>query len=137
MRKSLLTLGLVMAMATPGLAFAQTNACESAKHDKKVEGTVVGGVLGAVAGGLLAPKHDKLLGAAAGGAVGAVAGNQLSRDKTPCPDGSRRRVYDDRYYDAHKGRYIKPKYEKRCHWEERSYKDDRGRMVSEDWQVCK
>ena len=137
MRKQLMTFGRVVALAAPGLANAQSNACEKAKHDKKVEGTVVGGVLGAVAGTLLAPKHDKQLGAAAGGAAGAVVGNQMMRDKTPCPAGTVRKVYDDKYYDVQKQKFRKAKYEKRCHWEERTVKDEKGQSVVEQLQVCK
>src|SRR6478736_3527958 len=47
--------------------------CDSLPGDKKTQGTVIGGVGGAVAGGALA-KNNRLLGALIGGALGAGGG---------------------------------------------------------------
>jgi uncharacterized protein YcfJ len=132
MHKTLLSLGLALAILAPSLivsapAMADVSRCERAKHDRKVEGTVVGGALGAVAGTLIAPKHNKLLGAALGGAAGAAVGNNMARSKERCPDGYARRHYDERYYDVKHSRYRHGDDERRCRWEDRK---------GDQWQVC-
>lgn len=127
MRKVILTISLMATIAMPSLALAASNRCEQAKHDKKVEGTVVGGALGAIGGALIAPKHDKLLGAAVGGVAGAAVGNNMSRSKERCPDGYVRRHYDERYYDTRRNAYKRSEYSDRCHWEDRN---------GEQYQVC-
>jgi uncharacterized membrane protein len=68
-----------------------SNACERAKHDRKVTGTVLGAVGGAVAGNLIAGHGNKTLGTVVGAGGGAVVGNQLARDNHPCPPDHRPR----------------------------------------------
>ena len=56
MRKLFLTAATLATLATvtaPTLASAYTTRCEARAHDKKVTGTVIGGVLGALAGNAL------------------------------------------------------------------------------------
>src|SRR5213079_3524476 len=55
------------------LALAPLAGCDSLPGDKKIQGAVIGGVGGAVAGGALA-KNNRLLGALIGGALGAGGG---------------------------------------------------------------
>ncbi len=74
-----------LALATvPTLAQAQTR-CEAQAHDNKVAGTVVGGVLGALAGNALGRGGGRTGGTIIGGVAGAAIGNNLAR--THCPDG--------------------------------------------------
>ena len=68
--------------AAPSLAAAQSR-CEAEAHDKKVEGTVVGGLLGAGLGA--AVSGGRAGGAIIGGVAGAAIGNNVSR--THCPAG--------------------------------------------------
>jgi hypothetical protein len=70
--------------ALPSLASAQTR-CEAQAHDKKVAGTVIGGVLGALAGNAIGRGGGRTGGTIIGGVAGAAVGNNLAR--THCPDG--------------------------------------------------
>ena len=103
MRKLLVVAGLVAMTALPTVSSAQTS-CEQARHDKRVAGTVLGAIGGAVLGGLVAGNRGhKDSGALIGGVGGAVVGNQLSRNGGPCPDGQIPRD-PNAYYD-HDGNY--------------------------------
>lgn len=82
-RSVLLAAALGLA-ALPSISAAQTR-CEAEAHDRKVEGTVVGGVLGALAGNALSHGGGKTGGTIIGGVAGAAIGNNLSR--THCPPG--------------------------------------------------
>lgn len=68
--------------AAPSLAAAQSR-CEAVAHDKKVEGTVIGGLLGAGLGA--AVSGGRAGGAIIGGVAGAAIGNNASR--MHCPAG--------------------------------------------------
>jgi hypothetical protein len=76
MRRSLIIGALVAAIAAPSLANAES--CQSRAHDRKVTGTVVGGVGGALIGNAIT--HNTT-GAVLGGLSGAVVGNQVARTK--------------------------------------------------------
>jgi hypothetical protein len=83
------THGVLMAAALavaaiPSISAAQTR-CEQAAHDKKVAGTIVGGVLGALAGSAIGRGGGRVGGTIIGGVAGAAVGNNLAR--THCPDG--------------------------------------------------
>lgn len=82
-RGVLVASALAMA-ALPSLAAAQTR-CEQQAHDKKVAGTVIGGVLGALAGNAIGRGGGRTGGTIIGGVAGAAVGNNLAR--THCPDG--------------------------------------------------
>ena len=102
MRKLLLVAGMVALTALPAVSSAQTS-CEQAKHDKRVTGTLLGAIGGAVLGGLVAGNRGhKDSGALIGGVGGAVVGNQLAKGGAPCPDGQ---VPHDpnAYYDSDGG----------------------------------
>lgn len=79
MRKS--TKG-VSALLIGSLTLGPLVGCESLPGDKETQGAVIGGVGGAIAGGVLA-KDNRLLGALIGGAVGAgggwLIGSQLEK----------------------------------------------------------
>src|SRR6201996_3400383 len=109
MRKLILALGAIASLAPvtvlPTQAQAYTSRCEAKAHNKKVVGTVVGGVLGALAGNALARGGGRTGGTIIGGVAGAAIGNNLAR--THCPDGYAE-VQDPNYvpppaYDAGPG----------------------------------
>lgn len=67
---------LIGGLAAPSLVWAES--CQQRAHDRKVTGTVVGGVGGALIGGAIT--HNTT-GAVLGGVSGAVVGNQVARQK--------------------------------------------------------
>lgn len=73
----------IVALLAGSLAFGSLVGCESLPGDKETQGAVIGGVGGAVAGGLLGGEDNRLLGALIGGAVGAgggwLIGSQLEK----------------------------------------------------------
>ena len=60
------------------------NDCTAKKKKNQIDGAVVGGVIGAVAGNMIAGKKNKTLGTVAGGAAGAVVGAKIGKDKAKC-----------------------------------------------------
>jgi hypothetical protein len=91
MRKHLLAAGIAAITLIPTFAAAQ-QTCED-RRNNRVAGTVVGGVLGALAGSAVAGRGDRSGGAVIGGVGGAVIGNQLSKGSGDC-----QRAYG--YYDS-------------------------------------
>jgi hypothetical protein len=87
MSRTLMIAALAAVVAAPSLAHAES--CEGRAHDRKVTGTVVGGVGGALIGNAIT--HNTT-GAVLGGLSGAVVGNQVAR--VSC-DGHRG------YYEGH------------------------------------
>lgn len=79
MRRMIMIAGLVAAVAAPSLASAES--CQRHAHDRKVTGTVLGGVGGALIGNAIT--HNTT-GAVLGGVSGAVVGNQIARQN--CDD---------------------------------------------------
>lgn len=90
MRKYLLAAGIAAVTLIPTFASAQ-QTCEE-RRNNRVAGTVVGGVLGALAGSAIAGRGDRNEGAVIGGLGGAVIGNQVSKGNGDC-----QRAYG--YYD--------------------------------------
>jgi len=82
MRKHLLAAGIAALTLIPTFAAAQ-QTCEE-RRNNRVAGTVVGGVLGALAGSAVAGRGDRNEGAVIGGVGGAVIGNQLSKGSADC-----------------------------------------------------
>lgn len=74
------------------LALAPFTGCEQLPGDEETQGAVIGGVGGALAGGLLGGKDNRLIGVLLGGALGAgggwLIGSQL--EKADDKDGARR-----------------------------------------------
>ena len=138
MRNLLLAAGALATLATasvPTFASAYTSRCEARAHDKKVTGTVIGGVLGALAGNALGHGGGRTGGTIIGGVAGAAVGNNLSR--THCPDGYQQRAYDDRYYDTRANQY-RPGYgPNNCSWQQRTYRDRYGHTQYQQVQVCR
>ena len=63
----------MISLLIASLALTPLAGCDSLPGDKKTQGAVIGGVGGAVAGGVIA-KNNRLLGALIGGALGAGGG---------------------------------------------------------------
>ena len=69
----------VPAVTFPSIASAQSyDPCRDQQRQSANKGTIVGGLVGALAGGGVAAKGAKTEGALLGGAVGAVAGHEIS-----------------------------------------------------------
>jgi len=134
MRKLILAMGAVATIATamsvPTVSSAYTSRCEARAHDKKVTGTIVGGVLGALAGNAIGHGGGRTGGTIIGGVAGAALGNNLSR--THCPDGYAQRVYDERYYDVRHDRYRRGWNDQRCVWRE-----ENGPYGPRSVQICR
>lgn len=82
MRKYLLAAGIAAVTLIPTFASAQ-QTCEE-RRNNRVAGTVVGGVLGALAGSAVAGHGDRNTGAVVGGIGGAVIGNQVTKGSGDC-----------------------------------------------------
>jgi uncharacterized protein YcfJ len=137
MRPKLLAAGLALAVTIPALAPSAATArsyCEQRAHDRRVTGTVLGGLGGALIGGAIS-HHGT--GALLGGVAGAVAGNQLAR--TSCDHYAYRRTYRERYARRSYGPvYGSPGYAPvACRYESRPYYDARGQLVYAPTQVCR
>lgn len=74
MRRTLIIAGVLAAIGAPSVASAES--CQRYAHDRKVTGTVVGGLGGALIGNAIS--HNTT-GALLGAAGGAVVGNQIAR----------------------------------------------------------
>lgn len=136
MRRTLLVVGLAAAVAAPSVAGARTY-CEQRAHDRRVTGTVLGGVGGALVGGALG--HTK--GALIGGVGGAVIGNQVARTKcySPPPRASRRHSSTARRAPAPAARANDASYaaSSNCTYQNQRYYDERGRVVYTPTKVCR
>jgi len=134
MRRTLMIASLAAAVAVPSIASARTY-CEQRAHDRRVAGTVLGGVGGALVGGALGDTK----GAVIGGVGGAVIGNQVARTKCYSPprqasyhrSASRPATPAARDYDA---TYAAPR---GCTYETRRYYDERGQVVYTPTKVCR
>ncbi|WP_312165530.1 glycine zipper 2TM domain-containing protein [Phenylobacterium sp.] len=75
----------VPVMAFPSVASAQSyDPCREQQRQSANKGTIVGGLVGALAGGGVAAKGAKTEGAVLGGAVGAVAGHEIGKRNSKC-----------------------------------------------------
>ena len=122
--------GIVAAMAAPSLAQARTY-CDQRSHDRKVTGTVLGAVGGALIGNAVSHRNGALI----GGLGGAVVGNQLARTK--CDRGysyNHRRRAPVPAANRDPGLYA-ASYD-RCRYETRSFYDERGRLIQQPTRVC-
>ena len=108
---------LIAGFAAPSFASAQEwreDPCRYERHDAARNGTVAGGLLGAIVGSQIAGRGNHTAGAVIGGGIGAVAGHQIGAHSVQCsayPEG----------YRHHSG----------CRWMVDSY---RGR--SRSYEVC-
>ena len=108
---------LIVSAAVPSFASAQVwreDPCRSERHEAARNGTVAGGLIGALVGSQIAGRGSHTAGAIIGGGVGAVAGHQIGAHSVEChgyPAG----------YRHHRG----------CHWVVDSY---HGRTRS--YEIC-
>ena len=116
-------------VALPGVASAQSyDPCREQVRQQANKGTIVGGLVGALAGGGVAAKGAKTEGALRGGAVGAVAGHEIGKRNAKC----------DRYRPAPRAAYRnnvqRSNYaaSSNCRWVKDTYN---GRTQS--FQVCR
>ena len=142
MRRMLFAAGLTLAVAVSSAAEARSG-CEAAAHNRKVTGTVIGALGGALLGSAVAGHGSKGTGAVIGGVGGAVVGNQLSR--THCRGGYASRRTSHRYARTHTYRASPayagdPRYAvntgAQCRYETRPYYNQAGQLVYAPMQVC-
>ena len=132
MKRYLIVASAVALMAVPSFASAR-DACQQRAHDRKVTGTVLGAVGGALVGGAVGDTK----GAVIGGLGGAVVGNQLARKK--CDTGQR--AYRSNRQTSRQAYNRGPEYRAArtnvsCRYESRPYYDSRGELVYSETRVC-
>jgi hypothetical protein len=115
MRKHLLAAGIAAITLIPTFAAAQ-QTCEE-RRNNRVAGTVVGGVLGALAGSAVAGRGDRNEGAVIGGVGGAVIGNQLSKGSADCQHAYGYYDNDNRWHANNVNRdYAQGYYDRNGNW---------------------
>ena len=115
-------------------AAASANSCQKDRKNTRIAGTVGGAVLGALAGRAIAGRGDNAEGTIIGGLAGAVAGNQLLKKKGPCPDGYTARYYPpERTSAPRRVAAATP----RCTWQNQAYRDAYGQVVNRQVEVCR
>lgn len=127
MRRALLIVGMAAVVAAPSVVEAR-DACQARAHDRKVAGTVIGGLGGALVGGAIGDTK----GAVIGGLGGAVIGNNLARVKC-----DRRVSYRTRTHYARPAQRVSYAAAPRCAYENRRYYDERGQVIYAPVQVCR
>lgn len=132
MRRTMMIAGLVAAIAAPSLTTASAASartyCDQRAHDRKVTGTVLGAVGGALIGNAISHRNGALI----GGLGGAVVGNQIARTK--CTG------YASSHY-RHRPAAVRSEtastaYD-RCRYENRPFYDERGRLIYQPTRVCR
>ena len=133
----------------PGPSYEDAQRCRQVRNGRTAGGAVLGAILGAVLGNNVA--HDQSDGSVAGAVIGGVAGGAIGANSVRCnPQGSAYYPDDRRYageprdlrrYDE-RDRYAGPqeygpRYAQRaCEWRTMRYRDDWGRMRSEQVRFC-
>lgn len=132
--KRLLVLGLAAALAMPVVTAPQAasaqsyEGCRQYERKKANNGTVIGGLGGALVGSAVAGRGDRTEGAVIGGVVGAVAGHQIAKKNVKCAPyrsatTSQRRAASTRTGSSSNCRWVEERYGGRDH----SYQVCRGR----------
>lgn len=91
----------------PRGAYYRDDPCQQDRHEHARNGTVVGGILGAVVGSQVAGRGNRTGGAIIGGAIGATAGHNIGAHSIKCgapPRGVRMRSGCRWVNDRYKGR---------------------------------
>ena len=134
MRHTLLALGVGLAVGAATTTADARSRCEQYAHHRKVTGTVVGAIGGGLLGSAVAGHGSKGTGALLGAGLGAVVGNNMAR--VSCDRYVARRHYSHHY--ARRTSY--PAYAAggygSCHYVNRPYYDQAGRLVYAPMQVC-
>jgi uncharacterized protein YcfJ len=134
MRRTLIVVGLALAVGAPSFAEART-ACDQYAHNRKVTGTLIGAGVGGLLGNAVAARGVKTEGTLLGAAAGAVVGNQVSRVKC---DRGRTYYRSSRSYRPARA-YRQASYKPRayaCRYETRPFYDEYGRLVYAPMRVC-
>lgn len=135
MKTWMITAAMIGGLSLPALLAPSTASASC--NDRKVTGTVVGGLSGALIGNSISRGGG---GAVVGGLGGAVIGHQIA--KGSCRDEGRRdyqsRDYHSRYrrHADYRGAPASNGYAGDCRTEDHSYYDDRGVLVHRQSQVC-
>jgi uncharacterized protein YcfJ len=124
----LASVGVLALSASPGPSHARSH-CEAEAQNRRVAGTVLGAVGGAIIGNQISHRGGTVV----GGVVGGIAGNQLS--KTHCPRGG----------EAREGRRVRRQGPEeaqasqggRCAMQDQSFYDAHGELVHQQVQVCR
>jgi uncharacterized protein YcfJ len=134
MRQILMIAGLAIAagLSAPPSADAR-DACQQRNHDRKVTGTVVGAVGGALVGNAVSRDSG---GTIIGGLAGAAIGNNVARIR--CNDGAR---YAPRHHRVSRNRtsYRPAQYAATpvCRYEDQAFYDENARLVRHSVRVCR
>jgi len=128
MRNTILVLCTAVSLTVPTLTAtgASADSCEAHAEHRRVAGTILGGLAGAVIGNQISHRGGALV----GGIGGAVVGNQLSR--TSC---DRRAYYRRGYEPAVYQHGYGPA--QRCGMQDQVYYDAGGNPIHRQVQVCR
>jgi uncharacterized protein YcfJ len=130
--RMIVTVACLVALNAPLVAHAQSG-CEARARDRRVAGTVLGAVGGAVIGNQISHSGGTIV----GGLVGGFAGNQLS--KTHCPHYTRtsRTRAERRYTPASNTQEAQASISARCSVQDQPFYDAHGDLVHHQVQVCR
>ena len=121
----------ILALCAADAAQARSG-CEARAHERRVAGTVLGAVGGAIIGNQISHSGGTVLGGLAGG----FAGNQLS--KTHCPHYVSRARYERRpAVDRTPGPQEAQASGGRCAMQDQSFYDAHGDLVHRQVQACR
>lgn len=141
MRRMLIVAGFAVAATAAAPSVEARTACDRYAHDRKVTGTVLGGVAGGLLGNVIAGRGDRTEGTLIGAGVGAVIGNQAARVK--CDRGQRAyyapaaQPSQRRSAPARRVRDVRPaSYTAACRYETRSFYNQYGELVQAPTRVC-
>lgn len=133
MRRILMITGLVLATGAAAPMASARDACQEYAHNRKVTGTV----LGAVGGALVGHAIDDRRGAVIGGLGGAALGNNMARVR--CNTGQR--AYRAPARSTQRAAARAPvRYAAaapQCRYEERAFYDENARLVRHAVRVCR
>lgn len=83
MKTRVLLAGISLAVLTPSVAMAADDGCQR-DGNGRIIGTVIGAGAGGLAGHVIAGRGDKTEGTIIGGVIGAVIGNQVAKNSGDC-----------------------------------------------------
>jgi len=126
-------IAIAICILTVGAADAAQarSGCEARAHERRVAGTVLGAVGGAIIGNQISHSGGTVLGGLAGG----FAGNQLS--KTHCPHYTSRARYERRPAADRAPGPQEAQAAGRCSMQDQPYYDAHGDLVHRQVQVCR
>lgn len=138
MRRMLFAAGLTLAVAASSVAEARS-ACESYAHQRRVNGTIGGAVVGGLLGNVVSGHGHKGTGTLVGAGLGAVVGNNISRTSCDRRYGYYRHSryrHSARAYAPARASYPQYAASGACHYVNRPYYDQTGQLAYAPVQVC-